>query len=364
MLKSKLKKVISVLLLLSLTFILTSCGPAAPPSDNVGTVDLRTLDFAEYAEIEPVLEGEYLSVTTTENLASSSSSSPRVSPYEAVWFQDELWFLGKTGLNMALYRLPSGKDGAETIEGLLLAEKVAEPPEGAQWSGLQGVGDLLIWGQKSENLPQERLAYSPEEGIVPPPFENGRVMHWDGSYYAFSGPEIDAVLKRETSDGKCDIVAEKVFRPYEETWLENGVFAYLHGKEDRIIRIDLEKSVAKDAVAVKNGRPDGMQCNGTWLVGVADEGNVFAYSYETGEGHFVTRVSLDSRGMAGADARVWLRGGQLWVLEEYELAVYNLADRTMQQITLPGSKYSRWNLDGEGRLVACDLLDGYIVTLE
>lgn len=359
----KILTVIPVLLLLGAGFMLTSCGPAVLMADNAGTVNLETLDFAEYTEIEPVLEGTYLSVTTAETLASSSSSSPRVSPCEAVWFQDELWFLGKTGLNMGLYRLPSREDGAETIDGLLIAEKVAEPPEGAQWSGLQSAGDLLMWEQEAENLPQERLAYSPEEGMVRPPFQGGQVMHWGGSYYVFSGPEINAALERETPDGKYDTVVKLVFRPYEETCLQDGVFAYLHGHEERIIRIDLEASAAKDDVAVKNGRPDGVQCNEDWLVGVTDEGQIFAYSYAAGEGHFVTQIAVDASGVDGADARVWLRSGQLWVLEEYQLAVYDLMDRTVQHITLPGSKYSRWNLDAAGRLAGCDLLDGYIITM-
>ena len=48
---------IPVLLLLGAGFMLTSCGPAGLMADNAGTVNLGTLDFAEYTEIEPALEG-------------------------------------------------------------------------------------------------------------------------------------------------------------------------------------------------------------------------------------------------------------------------------------------------------------------
>ncbi len=336
-------------IVLSVCMLLCSCSMLEKPPQDVGTVDISQMEFAEYTEIEPTLSGAWLD--TPEG----------VRPYEAVWRDNTIYFLGKAKERQGLYAMKAS-EGGEILPGEA-AELVAESSEGAQWSGLQSAGDLLIWEQEAENLPQERLAYNPEEGLGKAPFRDGTVMYWNECYYRFYGNPLDAVLERMTQDGDYETVAEKAFQPYEETCLQDGVFAYLASDENRMVRVDLETGAARDAVVVKDDRPDGVQCNEDWLVGVTDEGQIFAYSYETGEGHFVTQIVVDASGMDNADALVWLRGGQLWVLEEYQLAVYDLAERTVQQITLPGSKYSRWNLDAAGRLAGCDLLNGYIVTL-
>ena len=46
---------------------------------------------------------------------------------------------------------------------------------------------------------------------------------------------------------------------------------------------------------------------------------------------------------------------------EYEDA--DLEQQSVQHLTLPGTKYSQWCLDGEGRMVGCDQLKGLIVTV-
>ena len=97
--KLKLKGIVSVLLLLCLMIALTSCGPAGSLSDNVGTVDLETLEFAEYTEIEPVLSGAWLE--TPEG----------VCPYEAVWHGADLYFLGKTHDRQGLYAMKASESG-------------------------------------------------------------------------------------------------------------------------------------------------------------------------------------------------------------------------------------------------------------
>ena len=355
----KRNAVISMILILCL--LLCSCGSSP---EDVGTLDFEGMEAVEYEDADLGLKMQYLRVDTLERLASSSLQTPRVIPYEAGWCSGEIFFLGKTGECQGLYSLVLTEDaGALQEENLQFAEAVQLAPEGAQWSGLQCAGDVLLWEQKTESLTQERLALDPEEGMVRPPFQDGRVMYWGGSYYTFGGVNVDATLERMNPEGKYDTVAEGVFRPYDETCIDDGLVAYRAGSEYQILRVDLETEALRDALTITGDYPDGVQCNETWLVGVLEEGEVFVYSYDTGEGHLVTEVAIDSRGMAGAKARVWLRGNRLWILEKYQLAVYDLEQQSVQHLTLPGSKYSQWCLDGEGRMVGCDQLKGLIVTI-
>ncbi len=356
------KKLLSAICtVLILCLLLCSCE--RPPED-VGTLDFEGMGLVEYEEADLGLKVQLLRVDTLDRLLSSSLLAPRVIPYEAVWCHDKIYFLGKTGERQGLYSLVLTEDrGPLQKKNLQFAERMQLAPEGAQWSGLQCAGDMLLWEQKTESLPQERLALDLEEGMVRPPFQEGRVMYWNGSYYKFGGVYVGATLERMTSDGKYDTVDEDICWPHDESWIDAGLLAYRAGYESRIMRLDLEAETYRDALVIKGDYPEGVQCNETWLTGVLEAGEVFVYSYDTDEGHFVTRIETDGQGISHSKAKVLLRGDRLWILEEYQLSVYDLEQQAVQHLTIPESKYSEWCLDGEGRMVGCDLLKGLIVTI-
>lgn len=356
------KKLLSAICtVLILCLLLCSCE--RPPAD-VGTLDFEGMESVEYKDADLGLKVQYLRVDSLERLLSSSLQAPRVIPYEAVWRRDKIYFLGKTGERQGLYSLVLTEDrGPLQKKNLQFAERMQLAPEGAQWSGLQCAGDMLLWEQKTESLPQERLALDLEEGMVRPPFQEGRVMYWNGSYYKFGGVYVGATLERMTSDGKYDTVDEDICWPHDESWIDAGLLAYRAGYESRIMRLDLEAETYRDALVIKGDYPEGVQCNETWLTGVMDAGEVFVYSYDTDEGHFVTRIETDGQDISRSDAKVLLRGSRLWILEEYQLSVYDLEQQAVQHLTIPESKYSEWNLAGDGRMVGCDLLKGIIITI-
>lgn len=334
------------------------------PAEDVGTLDFEGMESVEYEDADLGLKVQYLRVDSLDRLLSSSLQAPRVIPYEVVWCRDKIYFLGKTGERQGLYSLVLTEDrGPLQKENLQFAESVQLAPEDAQWSGLQCAGDMLLWEQKTESLPQERLALDLEQGMVRPPFQEGRVMYWNGNYYKFGGVNVDAVLERMTSDGKYDTVDEDICWPHDESWIDAGLLAYRAGSEFRIMRFDLEAETYRDALVIKGDYPEGVQCNENWLTGVLEEGEVFVYSYASREGHFLAKIETDGQGISHSKAKVLLRGDRLWILEEYQLSVYDLEQQAVQHLTLPGSQYSGWCLDGEGRMVGCDLLKGIIITI-
>lgn len=355
----RIKTMFCMLLVVCLLF----CSCERPPED-VGTLDFEGMEFVEYEEGDLGLKAQYLKVDALDRLLSSSLQTPRVIPYEAVWCRDKIYFLGKTGERQGLYSLALTEDGGPVMaENLQFAERMQLASEGVQWSGLQCAGDLLLWEQETESLPPERLALDMEKGMVRPPFQDGRVMYWDGRYYKFGGWYVGAPLERMTSDGKYDTVEEDIYWPHDESWIDDGLLAYRTDYGSRILRFDLETETYRDALVIKGEYPDGVQCNESWLVGVLEEGEVFVYSYDTGEGYFVSKIETDGQGISHSKSKVMLRGSRLWILEKYQLAVYDLEQQSVQHLTLPCSKYSEWCLAGEGRMVGCDLLKGLIVTV-
>ena len=351
-------------LILTLCVLLCSCQK---PPEDVGTLDLETLRFEEYTESDFGLSIETLIVDTQEGLLSSSYPPPQVKPYESVWVHDKIYFLGELSSAYGLYCLDMNQDtNPLKTDIFLIADKVLTAPKNVHWNDLQCAGNLLIWQEitsDGESTSVNRLAYSPDKGMVHPPFQYGNTMYWNDTYYKFYGNPLDGTLERATPDGDYKTLITNLFFPYEETCLNDGLFAYLKGTEDRIVRFDLEQEKALDALIIRNDRPEGVQCNVSWLIGVTRSGQVFAYSYESNQGHFITQIDAGDWGIHGSSTKVILRGPKLWVLKEEKVEVYDLDEKVMQKLTIPESNYSNCKLDGEGQMTTCDLSADRIVII-